>query len=326
MKKIVTIGGGTGQAVVLAALRNIVNINIKAIVSTLDDGGSTGRLRKELGILPPADPYRCVLALSPHQEIYAPFLRKRFNRNKKLKGHRVGNILLAMLDQYTGSFKEALRALEEVVEARGKVLPICTKKIQLCAEYSDGSHVCGEDAIDDPAADAPLYRITRLYTESKIEADWEALTSIADADYIILGPGDLYTSVLANIVVKGMAKAIKNAKAKLIFISNIMSKRGQTRGMKTSDLVNEIAKYCKRKPDLVIVNNGKILASIKEKYQGKGEHVITGGFSNGQTEVIKADIIMDREAKKEVGDKLFRSYARHDANKLNKILKKAIKL
>ncbi|MCK5211290.1 YvcK family protein [Candidatus Parcubacteria bacterium] len=326
MKKVVTIGGGTGQAVVLVALRNIANIDIKAIVSTMDDGGSTGRLRQELGILPPADPYRCVLALSPHQEIYAPFLRKRFSNNKKLRGHRVGNMLLAMLDQYTGSFKEALGALEEVLEARGRVLPITTKKIQLCAEYSDGYKVCGEDAIDDPAVDVPLRRITRLYTEPEEEADKEALMSVTEADYIILGPGDLYTSVLANVVVKGMGEAIKNAKARLIFISNIMSKRGQTHGMKISDLVNEIGKYCLRKPDFVIINNGKILASIKEKYQGKGEHVIVDDFSSRQTEIIKTDIVKSSEVKKEIGDRLFRSYVRHDASKLNKVLEKIIKL
>lgn len=326
MKKVVTIGGGTGQAVVLAALRNIANIDIKAIVSTMDDGGSTGRLRNELGILPPADPYRCVLALSPHQEIYTPFLRKRFKSNKKLRGHRVGNMLLAMLNQYTGNFKEALAALEEVFEARGRVLPITTKKIQLCAEYSDGYQVCGEDAIDVPATDAPLRRITRLYTEPEEEADKEALMSVIEADYIILGPGDLYTSVLANVVVKGMGKAIKDSKAKLIFISNIMSKRGQTHGMKASDLVNEIAKYCLRKPDIVIINNGRILPNIKEKYQKKGEHLIKCDLSNKQTEIIKTDIVKSSEVKKETGDKLFRSYVRHDTNKLNKILEKIIKL
>ena len=292
----------------------------------MDDGGSTGQLRKELGILPPADSYRCVLALSPHQEIYAPFLRKRFSGNKRLKGHRVGNMLLAMLDKYTDSFKEALRALEEVLEAKGRVLPVTTKKIKLCAEYSDGYQVCGEDAIDDPATDAPERRITRLYTESEGEADKEALTSIAESDYIILGPGDLYTSILANVVVKDVAEAIKNAKAKFIFISNIMSKRGQTRGMKISDLVNEIFKYCQRKPDLVIVNSGEISASIKKKYQKEGEHLIMDDLIERQTEVIKVDIVMSKEVKKETEDKLFRSYVRHDADKLNKIFEKIVKL
>ena len=324
MKKIVTIGGGTGQPIALAALRGIENIDIKAIVSTLDDGGSTGRLRKQLGILPPADAYRCAIALSPHQNELRSFLRKRFSSPEMLKGHRVGNMLLAMLCQMTNDFKTALKAFEEVVEAKGHVIPSTTEETILCAEYSDGSILRGEDAIDDPEKINDTLKISRLFTSTEAKVDSEATHALREANLILFGPGDLYTSILANVVIGDMAETIRNSNAKLLYISNLMTKRGQTHGMGTKELVSELEKYIGRSIDVVIINNKEIPVSIVQKYQASREDIIKNNIDINKYKILKDDIIKEDEDKKEAHDVLFRSCLRHDSFKLKNIIKKVI--
>jgi uncharacterized cofD-like protein len=147
---LVTIGGGSGQFALLSGLRNLDGINITAVVSMVDSGGSTGRLRDELGILPPGDVLKCILALSPHHDIARILFLKRFIKDRRLKGHNAGNMLLTMLSQYTGSFPTGVQALGEILDAKGTILPVTIDKATLVAELTDGTHIYGETAIDIP--------------------------------------------------------------------------------------------------------------------------------------------------------------------------------
>jgi uncharacterized cofD-like protein len=323
MKNIVTIGGGTGQPITLAALRCLSDLDITAIVSTMDDGGSTGRLRKELDILPPADVYRCCLALSPYQDAYESLFKKRFIKNDQLKGHTVGNMLFSMLNKYSGDYYEAIKAFAEILEACGQVVPVTLESADLVAEYSDGKIVRGENAIEEEKIYDKDLKIKKLYIDPGISAFAEAIRVIRSADYIILGPGDLYTSVLANIVVNGVAEAIKDSPAKLVYITNIMTKAGQTHGMFVSDLVREIEKYCLKPLDYIIINSGEVPTDILNKYRAVGENIIQDDLISDRR-CKRQDIISVEEIKKIEGDKLFRSYIRHDRDKLAEVLNKII--
>jgi uncharacterized cofD-like protein len=237
---VVTIGGGSGQYALLSGLRDIADIRISAVVSMMDSGGSTGRLRDELGTLPPGDILKCILALSPHQETARAIFQKRFNKDRRLKGHNAGNMLLTMLSRYTGSFPAGVQALAEILDARGEILPVTIDRATLVAELTDGSRVFGESAIDTPRGHQretirDVYLVP--HHSDTITVFPPVLEAIADADYIILGPGDLFTSIIPNLIVPGLKEKLKAVSAPIYYVVNIMTKFGETNHFQACDFI-----------------------------------------------------------------------------------------
>lgn len=277
MLKVLTIGGGSGQFALLSALRTLPGIEITSIVSMVDSGGSTGRLRDELGILPPGDILKCLLALSPEQAVTRKLLQSRFSRTGRLKGHSVGNLLLTFLSTYTGSFAEGVSALADVLDVRGKVLPVTVDRATLVAELTDGRRIFGEAAIDVPRGNQ-REKIKNTYLvphhNDHIEVHPPVLDAIQQADVILIGPGDLFTSVIPNFNVPGVSEAISQSPGKLLYNVNIMTKYGETDEFTAVEFVNEIEKHVNRQMDIVLMNSSRPADDILERYKTqKSEYV-----------------------------------------------------
>lgn len=303
-KKIVVIGGGTGTYQVLTGLKN-TSCELTAVISMCDSGGSTGRLRKELGILPPGDVRRAILALSD-----LPFAQKtleevfefRFEDGKGLSGHSLGNILLAALVQITGSMDRAIDEAARILNATGKVLPVTLDKTHLVAYLKDGTRIYGESKIDRRAV-KPKIPIKRVYLTPKAKVFRQAAQAIKNADLIILGPGDLFTSIIPTLLVEGVNEALKGSRAKLVYIVNLMTKKGETDGFSAADFVTVVEEYLGdsyRKLTHVVVNNkinrskskiyswyrrfgSRPVANNLSKERMRSLKVITGNFSDTTT-------------------------------------------
>jgi uncharacterized cofD-like protein len=314
--KTLTIGGGSGQYALLSALRDISDIKITSVVSMTDNGGSTGRLRDELGILPPGDILKCIVALSPFRDAAHQILLKRLNGNSRLNGHNAGNMLLTMLSKHTGSFPAAIQTLSDILEINGRILPITTDKATLVAELTDGTHIYGESAIDIPQSRV-RERIKSLFLvphhKSSISAFPSVIEEIKNADYILIGPGDLYTSIIASLIVPGIKEEIRKASAKILFIVNIMTKFGETDNFRGYDFVKEIENYLGRQVDGIIYNSKKPNSRLLNKYL------------NEKAEFVKLD-----KTESWIGDRIIYDAdlldisvesVRHDQNKLASLIK-----
>ncbi|MCJ7805678.1 YvcK family protein [Patescibacteria group bacterium] len=244
-KKIVVIGGGTGTYQVLSGLKTYPHIELSAVISMCDSGGSTGRLRKELGILPPGDIRRAILALSD-----LPFARKtleevfdfRFENGKTLAGHSLGNILLAALVQITGSMDRAIKEAARILNASGKIFPITLDNTNLVAILKEGTRVFGETKIDRRKI-KPKVPIEKVYISPKANIFYDAAKAIEAADLIVFGPGDLYTSLIPTLLVNGTRTALSKSNAKVVFVVNLMTKKGETDGFVASDFVKIFRDY-----------------------------------------------------------------------------------
>ncbi|HEX6509594.1 MAG TPA: gluconeogenesis factor YvcK family protein [Chloroflexota bacterium] len=240
---VVVIGGGTGIYAVLTGLRNYTS-NIAAVVSMSDNGGSSGRLRDEFGYLPPGDVRRCLVALASDDD--ALLLRRlfeyRFERGLGLNGHTFGNLLLTALTDILGSADRAIEEAGSLLRIRGRVLPVTLGDTTLCARLADGHEIRGETDIDVRKAhhDVP---ISQVYLDPTAPANPAALEAIAQADLIVLGPGDLYTSVIPNLLIEGIPEAIRAASARRVYVCNVMTKHGETDGFAASDFIGEINRY-----------------------------------------------------------------------------------
>lgn len=267
--QVVTIGGGSGQYALLSGLRDICHLYVTAVVSMVDSGGSTGRLRDELGTLPPGDILKCILALSPHHEVTRALLQKRFQGDRRLRGHNAGNMLLTMLSRYTGSFPSGVAALAEILDAGGVILPVTTDKATLVAELTDGTRIYGERAIDMPRGDQ-REKIQDVFLvphhADKIRVYPPVVDAIENSDYIILGPGDLFTSIIPNLIVPGVKEAIQKSSAKLIYIVNIMTKFGETNNYKCNDFVRQLENFTQRPIDIIVHNNQKPPSDLRRLY------------------------------------------------------------
>lgn len=314
--KTLTIGGGSGQYALLSALRDISDIEITSVVSMTDNGGSTGRLRDELGILPPGDILKCIIALSPFRDVAYQILLKRLNGNSRLNGHNAGNMLLTMLSKHTGSFPAAIQTLSDILEINGRILPITTDKATLVAELTDGTHIYGESAIDIPQSRV-RERIKSLFLvphhKSSISAYPSVIEEIKNADYILIGPGDLYTSIIASLIVPGIKEEIRKASAKILFIVNIMTKFGETDNFRGYDFVKEIENYLGRQVDGIIYNSKKPNSRLLNKYL------------NEKAEFVELD-----KTESWIGDRIIYDddlfddsveSVRHDQNKLASLIK-----
>jgi len=316
--KITTIGGGSGQYALLSGLRDVENIDITAIVSMVDSGGSTGRLRDELGVLPPGDILKCILALSSNREHARRILQKRFRGENKLNGHSVGNMLLTILSSYAGSFPEGVKALGEVLCARGEVLPVTTDKATLAAELTDGTHLYGETAIDIPRGDQrEKIRKTFLVPHhgQEIKVHPPVITAIRQTDYIIIGPGDLYTSITPNFLVSGVKEALKKSKAEIIYVVNVMTKFGETDNFRGEDFILKLEDFIERKIDKAIFNSACPPKNILEKYRTQKANLVELPEKKffSKRNIIMGDVLS-----------IAGGIIRHDSKKLAKIIKEII--
>lgn len=320
-KNVVVIGGGTGSYTVLSGLKNYP-INITSIVTVADSGGSTGKLRDEFGYLPVGDFRMALVALAGNEEEQA-LLRKlmlyRFEKGEisGLKGHNFGNLFLVGLAEALGSVEEALIAASKILNIKGRVLPITNTPVELVAEYVNGAVIRGETYIDEPPeSHDKSQKIINLYVEPKTPIGMEAMGAILEADLIVLGPGDLYTSILANLVIEGVGNAVKKSSATVVYISNLMTKFGQTHELSASQHVSEISKYLGKLPDYVICNVGDFPAEVLEHYSKQKEFPVVDDLEEGDFKVVRAHLLSHEMQKKSSSDKLKRSLIRHNSDRL----------
>lgn len=327
-KKVVVIGGGTGTYTVLRGLKHYPDLKLTAVVTTSDDGGSNKKFRDEFGLLPPSDFRQCLVALadeSRSNSILRELMMFRFNQGVGLEGQTFGNILIAALSEIKGSQLKAFAEVGKLLNIKGEILPVTTENIRLMAEYEDGSIAFGEHLIDEPEDfHDSKQRIKRLFTNRGAQIYSETERAILEADCIIFGPGDLYTSTLANLVVDGVTRAIMSSKAKVVQVLNIMTKYGQTYGLTACDHVNELQNYLGRLPDYIIWNSSsdfpeEILASYAKIHDFPVKDDLNEMELHG-SKVMRADLISGEIAKKADSDKLKRSLIRHDSYKLANVL------
>ena len=276
-KKIVVIGGGNGSAISICALKQFTDIfDMSAVVSMSDSGGSSGRLREEFKTLPPGDILRAVLAMSKYDYkiLKQIFYRNRFIGVGKLDNHNLGNLFIILSEKYNNDFILSIRALEQAVEATGRVFPVTLGKTDLIAELSNGEIIKREANIDRPNYDKDL-KIKKVWLEPNCKMNSHAREAIITADVIILGPGSLYCSIVATLLPLGVCKAIADSKAKLVYIAgDAYELRGETGPQKLSDFVLQLEKYLPRSLDAVIYNSVLLNKKQKQTYKIKKWSVI----------------------------------------------------
>lgn len=303
-KRIIVIGGGTGVFTVLSGLKSSEH-RLAAIVTMADDGGSTGVLREEFGILPPGDIRRALVALSGAEKSLADLFAYRFEEGRGLEGHSVGNLLLTALERMTGSFERAIEEASKILQISGDVIPVTLNKVRLKAWLEGGGVLFGEHKIDVPIR-RRIARIMRVTLTPGAKANPRALRAIAEADLVVMGPGDLYTSLLPNLAVRGIPGALKKTRAKKVMVVNLMTKRGETDGFTTKDFVEAVEKKLgKNTLDAIIVNTGRPggtllkwyyenekaqpVAWSQEMVKGKKLRVVTGNFLRSEGQLIRHD-------------------------------------
>ena len=313
--KVVVIGGGTGLSTMLRGLKQYTS-HITAIVTVGDDGGGSGKLREDLGMLPPGDIRNCILALADTEPLMEDLLQYRFTEGS-LKGQCFGNLFLAAMAGISENFEDAVQKMSSVLAVKGKVLPVTLDDMKLVAELENGEIIEGESKI-------PSEVIVRKTSIKKLAIKpidakplEEAIKSINGADVIIMGPGSLYTSIIPNLLVKGIPEAICKSPAKKVYISNVMTQPGETDGFKVSNHLKVLMDYgVAENIDYVIANNGIIPPDIKEKYARENAELVVLDYeniSNLNVNVIEADLI-----------KITKRYVKHNAEKLAELIMKNI--
>ena len=313
--KVVVIGGGTGLSTMLRGLKQYTS-HITAIVTVGDDGGGSGKLREDLGMLPPGDIRNCILALADTEPLMEDLLQYRFTEGS-LKGQCFGNLFLAAMAGISENFEDAVQKMSSVLAVKGKVLPVTLDDMKLVAELENGEIIEGESKIPREV----IVRKTRIKKLAIKPIDAkpleEAIKAINNADVIIMGPGSLYTSIIPNLLVKGIPEAICKSPAKKVYISNVMTQPGETDGFKVSNHLKVLMDYgVAGNIDYVIANNGIIPPDIKEKYARENAELVVLDYeniSNLNVNVIEADLI-----------KITKRYVKHNAEKLAELIMKNI--
>lgn len=309
--KIVVIGGGTGLSTMLRGLKYYTS-NITAIVTVGDDGGGSGALREDLGMLPPGDIRNCILALADTEPIMEDLLQYRF-KDGRLKNQSFGNLFLAAMAGISDNFEEAVQKMSSVLAVTGKVIPVTLDNMKLLAKFENGNIVEGESQIPEEAIKQNS-RIEELRINPEDAKPLrEALEAIKEADAIVMGPGSLYTSITSNLLVKDIAKEVRRSNAIKIYISNIMTQPGETTGFKVSDHLKVLRKYGgKDIVDYAIVNTGEITEELKEKYQQEGAELVK--FDEEDINSLGIKVVGDNLVKIKNGT------VKHDSDKLAEVL------
>lgn len=317
--RITCIGGGTGLFNVLLSLKKLPHVLINSIVAMSDDGGSTGRLRESFGILPTGDVRRSLVALSNAPALMNVVLQHRFKTGGKMfEGHNFGNLFLAVLAEIKGSMKEGVKCLGDILNIKGIVIPVTDTGVKLLAAFEDGTVITGESKIDTAEGRHPDCRIKELWHEPKAECNMDAYSSILNSDAVVIGPGDLFTSVITNLIVDHMPEAIAKTDAKKIYLCNLMTKPGETAHYGVFEHVREIINYLGGDYlDYVVVSNTKLSGKAVDSYKMRGQFPVSIGNLSKLKEITKAKIVMyDVSHEKEL--------VRHDEDKLRNLLIKII--
>ena len=309
--RIVVLGGGTGLSVLLRGLKEYTS-NITAIVSVADDGGSSGRLRGQLGILPPGDLRNCLVALADTEPAMESLFSYRFTAGEGLAGHSLGNLLIAAMVDLTGNFETAINEVGEVLAIRGKVIPATTANLVLGAELEDGSLLIGQSFV--AATEKPIKKV--FLSPSECEPLPEAIAAIREAEAIILGPGSLYTSVIPNLLIPGMTEEIKKARCLKIYVCNVMTEMRETKDFTAGDHLEAL--YQHSAPGLVdymIVNNKKVPASYVTKYALEGAKAVEidrEKIAQMDVQLIQAPLSLENDC------------IRHDSQELSSLIMKLL--
>jgi uncharacterized cofD-like protein len=328
LRKIVVVGGGTGTHTVLKGLKAYeAELSLTAIVSMADSGGSTGRLRDEFGQLPAGDVRNALVALAAsgdtHDELLRQLFLYRFTRGEGLYGHNFGNLFLTVLTDILGSEVAAIEAASRILRVSGRVVPVTTDHAHLRAVYADGGVIVGEHGIDEwQDSSRREVRITELSLTPKASINPAAAAALREADMVILGPGDLYTSLLANCVVDGFVEALQASQGTFVYVCNLMSKAGQTIGLHAREHVAEVTKYAGKAPAVMLYNNSPLPAEIVAKYYAEGDHPVLNNCSTeGETKILALPLLASEVIKTVTGDTLTRSLIRHDSEALALVIR-----
>jgi uncharacterized cofD-like protein len=310
VKKVVVIGGGTGNFVVLRGLKRYP-LDLTAVVSMADDGGSTGILRDELGVLPPGDVRQCLVALSNSSRLMRSLINYRFE-NGGLGGHSFGNLLLSALEKVTGSFEKAVEEASKILYIKGKVIPVTVHQTRLKMVLNNRKILEGEREVYLSQEIDRGYKT--IYLEPFPKVNPRVVEEIQNADLIVMGPGGLHTSLIPNLLVDGVCEALEKSDAKKVYVVNLMNRKGQTTGYKTSDYVNEMVRFMGGKNlfDHILINSRKPSKDLIDAYSEEGD--LVENDLEGE-KIILADLLgkLAEEPKK---DLLKRSLIRHDSRKL----------
>lgn len=293
MKNIVVIGGGTGLATLLRGIKKYP-LNITAIVTMTDDGASTGRLRREVGILPPGDVRKCIAALANNESALLDLFNYRFKSGFGIAGHSMGNLFLTALKDTTGSFEDAVEQASDILNIKGRVLPATLQDVYLGAEFSDGMHVMGEHKMTEYGYGV---KIKKVFLSKEAAANPKAVKAIKAADAILVGPGSLFTSIIPNFLHAELKGAYQKSTAKKVFTCNVSTERGETDKFKVSDHEKALKKYG--------VLFDKILVNSKMFPKGSGD---------GYVEPVLVDVMGEKYHLANVSDHKNPLY--HDSKKL----------
>lgn len=325
MKNVVTIGGGTGSFTLLSGLKKYP-LNISAIVSMADDGGSTGRLRDELGVLPPGDVRQCLVALSNSSKTLRNLMNYRFEKGE-LEGHNFGNLFLSALEKTEGGFLNGVEHISDILNIKGNVIPVSEEKMNLCIKLKNKKVLVGQKDLDQNK-DVRKYGINKVYLKPKAKTHKKVLDAVKNADLIVIGPGDHYGSIIPNLLTDGISKAIQKSKAKVIYNCNLTNKKGQTENFSVDDYVDSINSYIsEERINFVICSNKTPNKKLIDKYEKKeGKSSIVKFDKNDRKtrnyHVVLANVLKNSIAKKRKNDKIAdtRSFIRHDSKKLAKVI------
>jgi len=317
--RVVAIGGGTGLSMLLRGLKHFVArrrqetgrhpiSDLAAIVTVTDDGGSSGRLRREYSVLPPGDIRNCMVALSQDEALLGRLFQYRFDSGRGLQGHSFGNLFLTALSHVTGDFAEAVRVSGEVLAIRGRIFPTTVENVSLKALMADGTVISGETRI---AKSRKKIRRLRLQPRNARPLP-EVLEAIRQADLILIGPGSLYTSILPNLLISGVAEAIEASTATRVYIANLMTQPGETEGYSLADHVRAIYKHTHRRLfDWVVASNQPISVEVARRYRAQGAEPVRVDI--GELQSMKVRCLLDNLLEEH-------GVVRHDAAHLSRLL------
>ncbi|HQM15862.1 MAG: Gluconeogenesis factor [Microgenomates group bacterium ADurb.Bin238] len=313
-KRVVVIGGGTGTSVVLNGLKESrLDLDLTAIVTVSDSGGSTGRLRDEFGFLPVGDLRQCLAALASgkNQQLVRQLLLYRFSKGEGLSGHNLGNLILTALEDLAETPAQAIEQASRIFRVKGRVYPITQENVQLVIEYESGLKVMGEHFLDDAKTGGQRILKISLMPSASIYA--KSAQAIKEADLVVLGPGDLYASLLPNTLVDGFFSAISECQGEFVYVVNLMTHYAQTDQMTAADHFKEVERYAKRKPDVVIMNSGQISPAILQKYAKAHEYPVVDDLDLiDANQVMRLDLVTQIEVVQDTADSVTRSLLRHN--------------
>ncbi|GIK83809.1 MAG: gluconeogenesis factor [Patescibacteria group bacterium] len=321
--KVVTMGGGTGTFPVVTALKKL-DFDISAIVSVSDSGGSTGRIRDEFGFQPVGDLRQSLAALADldSQEWIQKLLLYRFSKGNGLQGHNLGNLILTALQDMTGNTTQSLEIAEQIFNLDGSVIPVTASNVNLKIHYSDGTTAIGEHILDDESPEPKKIKKVSLVPNCVINPP--AKEALLHADYIIIGPGDLYASLLATLAVDDGKEIFSQITGKIIYVLNLMTRLTQTHEMSAQQHVQKIEAALGKEVDYIVVNDQEIPQAVLETYAQSNEFPVVDDLKN-DTRAVRAKLLYDQLIQKKEHDTSHRSLLRHDYSKLKNTFQEIMK-